>query len=172
MNDDTDSRRTPTLDDQVDGLDCFVSEDDVVDSADDAGTLVEAPSMVPAVLQASLPPVLAESRPWTRDRWIRGSLVAALLLVVGSLTLWLTERSDRPGTVVVETPAPAPAAAPSLPAAPPVVRPVPAPPVVRVVEPSSRPTARSVAARSIAPGTVPAWRPPATLSAPSSQPAA
>jgi hypothetical protein len=111
IDDSTGSVRKPALDDEADGLDCFAAEGaSVVGEADDA-----------AVVRIAATPLWQLSWPG-----IRVTAVAAVLVVVGVIGMWMSLRGDRPARAVVvpssvrSSPAPPPTAVVPRETAPPV----------------------------------------------------
>ena len=191
MDDGRDSRRTPGLDDQADGLDCFASEcvvidtaDDgvvVTDTADDAGALVETHPALAAVratpreiLPDDNPGVLPGVRIVVPEVWRRSAYwpeahvttVAVVLFLVGLVGLWMTARGTRPVTRVAEVPR-----TQAEPARP-IAQPVPEPSVARAVEPPRTAAPAATARTKAAVVPAPARRPSAPLETPSTAPAA
>jgi hypothetical protein len=157
INEPGDPARRPGLDDESDGLDCFAAEGaSVVDEADDA-----------AVLRIAAQPLWQLSWPG-----IRVTAVAAVLVVVGVIGMWVSLGGDRP-TRTVAVPSHVPSSVPSSPAPPAAV--VPRETVARVTQPqavtAAAPPRPSVAPRAAAISPVPPVttvepRPGAPLEAP------
>ena len=154
MDDGMDSRRTPGLEDEADGLDCFASECVVIDTADEASSLRTQPTArapwskrtrrwplfgrrraryCPTMVQGVLPGVrIVVPEVWRRSAYWPGAhvtTVAVVLFLVGLVGLWMTARGTRPVTRVAEVPR-----TQAEPARP-IAQPVPEPSVARAVEP-------------------------------------
>jgi hypothetical protein len=85
----SDPARRPGLDDDTDGLDCFVAEGaSEMDEADDSAALVRIHSV--AVVRIAPQPFWQLSWPG-----VRVTAVAAVLVVVGVIGMWMNLRGDR-----------------------------------------------------------------------------
>ena len=184
MDDGMDSRRNPGLDDEADGLDCFASEGVVIETADDAGALVETYPALPAARATPreiLPDDGPDDGPGIAGRPYRGagSLAAICILAWGRSDdsrcgallgrprrvmddrRWHAARDDgRRGPRTQPRPAR------------PIAQPVPEPPVARAVEPPRTAAPAATARTKAAVVPAPARRSSAPLETPSAAPAA